>query len=342
MIWLGQSVDTSSLCASYAELRGSHFLTSLGCAIRRPSLTKTHFHGGLRHKLGITGPLMLDSGGFALLANPRAKWTTSSVAKLIAKIGAEIYVSLDLPPATGDTAERRRKKIHNSYRNYEFLSEQFPDKIIMPVIHGRTDLEIDLSIHLLNGSKRPPSWIGLGGIVPLLQHRYVSKDIFNTGPELFIAKALTKIRQAFPKARIHAFGAGGTRTFPAVVYFGADSADSIGWRQAAGFGSIFLPLRSQRVVTWNVVKSAPRKLLDNDDLDLLRDCCCPSCLASSSIETRLTALRGNFVNRSIHNAWTIKTQYKHWPKAISSMTEFIGNGNLGPHWAKALCRMVSR
>src|SRR3954471_12160417 len=110
VVWLGQSVDTSSLCSSYPELQDGNFLTSLGCAIRRPSLVKTHFNGSLRGKLGVTGPLMLDSGGFALLKNSHAKWTVATVAKLIEAVSAEIYVSLDFPPVASDTGDERRRK----------------------------------------------------------------------------------------------------------------------------------------------------------------------------------------------------------------------------------------
>ena len=58
-------------------------------------------------------------------------------------------------------------------------------------------------------------------------------------PELFIAQALSLVRSAFPTAKIYVFGAGGTVTFPAVFAFGADLGDSIGWRQAAGYGLDF-------------------------------------------------------------------------------------------------------
>jgi hypothetical protein len=208
-IWLGQSADTSSICASHPELRAGHFLTSLGCAIRRPSLRKTHFHFNVKAKLGITGPLMIDSGGFALLMNPNPNWTAKRVSQLITNIRADIFVSLDLPPLQSDSASERRKKIFKSYRNYCFLSRSFPDKIIMPVVHGRTESEIGLSLELLSRSRVDPTWVGLGGIVPLLQHRYITAEIAEVGPEVFIARALTMIRAAYPDAKIHAFGAGG-------------------------------------------------------------------------------------------------------------------------------------
>src|SRR6185437_895079 len=191
IVWLGQSVDTSSLCASYPEMRKLRFLTSLGCAIRKPSLHKTHFHDQLRSKLGVTGPLMVDSGGFALMINPHARWGVRAVARAINKIDADVFVSLDLPPRAGDSEIVRRKRIRASAHNYDILYRLFPRKQIMPGVHGRTLSEIELSLQLIrrhSGSKL--RWIGLGGIVPLLQHRFVSREIARFGPEAFIGRAL--------------------------------------------------------------------------------------------------------------------------------------------------------
>lgn len=336
VVWLGQSVDTSSICASHPDLKKHHFLTSLGCAIRRPGLRRTHFGGGLREKLGVTGPLMIDSGGFALLMNPNAKWTARVVGDLIENIDAQIFVSLDLPPRREDSAEVRRQKILISNRNFRTLSDRFPKKVIMPVIHGRTFREIELSLTTLQKIIESPKWVGLGGIVPLLQHRQVSREISQMSPEVFIAKALSMIRLVFPKTKIHAFGAGGTRTFPAIFALGGNSADSIGWRQAAGFGSIFLPLKSQRVIKWNADARPPRKILGEDDLVQLRSCACPTCAPLGSIETQINDLSTSFRSRSIHNAWVIVNQHSYWPRSKSLLETFIGEGNLGLPWAKAI------
>jgi len=262
VIWLGQSVNTSSICADHSELDQTPFLTSLGCAIRRPSLKRTHLNSNLKTKLGIRGPLMVDSGGFALMRNPSSRWSLRDVSDLIRSIDAEIFVSLDYPPHRRDSRQDRLQKIRLSVNNFRKLSDLFPTKIIMPVVHGRTRPEIELSIQLIGRRTQNPSWVGLGGVVPLLQNRTVSREISRIGAETFIARSIASIRTAFPDAKIHIFGAGGTRTFPAIFALGADSADSIGWRQAAGFGSIFLPLKSQRAVKWNNAGPPPRKPLD--------------------------------------------------------------------------------
>jgi queuine/archaeosine tRNA-ribosyltransferase len=335
LMWLGQSVDTSSICSNYDSLKSAPFLTSLGCAIRRPSLKESHFNKALRLKLGVDGPIMVDSGGFVLSKTPESNWDVRDVAGLIGKIDADIFVSLDHPPHVSDSAARRKRKIVKSAKNYEILVRAFPSKIIMPVVHGRTLAEVTLSIKMLRDSHNP-TWIGLGGIVPLLLGRFASMEISSIGSEKFLALAIGMIRTAFPSGRIHVFGAGGTRTFPVLFGLGGDSADSIGWRQAAGFGSVFLPLKSQRVVTWNRDCRAPRKTLDKSDRVQLGRCNCPICVKHPLIRARVAALRTSFHNRSIHNAWTLIHQRVAWPRDRTGMVSLIREGTFGPKWAEAI------
>ena len=134
------------------------------------------------------------------------------------------------------------------------------------------------------------------------------------------------------------FGAGGTRTFPAIYALGGDSADSIGWRQAAGFGSIFLPLKSQRVVKWNVTNRPPRRRLNDSDIEELEKCACPICSCGLTIGSRLAAMEQNFYNRSIHNAWIITNQTMFWPEGRARMISRVGEGMLGAQWAEAVNR----
>jgi queuine/archaeosine tRNA-ribosyltransferase len=312
-------------------------LTSLGCVMRRPSLRTSHFNSTLRDKLGLAGPLMIDSGGFALMKAPNTKWSAKVVGNFIQAIDAQIFVSLDYPPSAGDDQDARRRKIRASTKNFEYLSDRFPTRTIMPVIHGRSLAEIDYSIEMLLRSLREPQWIGLGGIVPLLQNRRISGEVALLGSERFIGLSVRAIRKAFPRAIIHAFGAGGTRTFPAMFALGADSADSIGWRQAAGFGSIFLPMKSQRIVVWAKNAKQPRKMLDASDREQIDACGCPICRSRSSTSSRIAAFKRGFHNRAIHNAWTLCNQFRAWPYSRSGMLALLADGAFGPKWASAAC-----
>ena len=267
-------------------------------------------------------------------------WTVKAVGDLIEKADADIFVTLDLPPGPDDSVSDRKKKIIRSMRNFQTLRERFPNRTVMPVVHGRTMRELELSLQLIDYDASTPSWIGLGGVVPLLQNRRTRG--LGESPECFIARAVTLVRASFPQSRIHVFGAGGTRTLPAVFALGAHLGDSIGWRQAAGYGSIFLPMKSQRVVRWNPDKNPPRKLLDESDLTQIENCRCPVC-RGKSVGQRLDAFRRHFYDRSIHNAWTLLHQVQSWPRSRAALLRAISNGALGANWAKAVdCLELSR
>ena len=248
--------------------------------------------------------------------NPSVSWSLRHVSDAIHEIRADIFVSLDIPPYRTDTIRDRMRKIRKSVRNYELLSERFPEKIIMPVVHGRTRNEVEFCLELIASISSRPVWVGVGGVVPLLQRRRLLAD-WGGNPEFFIAMCLRATRQQFQCSKIHVFGAGGTRTFPAMVALGADSANSIGWRHAAGFGSVFLPLKSQRIVAPVGSERAVRKVLDSTDaVDLMR-CECPICSSSATLRGRIGLFKKSFHNRSIHNAWVLAHQFLHWPRCES-------------------------
>jgi hypothetical protein len=127
-----------------------------------------------------------------------------------------------------------------------------------------------------------------------------------------------------------------TRTFPAMVALGADSADSIGWRHAAGFGSVFLPLKSQRIVAPAGSERAVRKVLDGTDAADLMRCGCPICIRSATFRGRIGFFKKSFHNRSIHNAWVIANQFLHWPRSRPELSLLVAEGGLGPRWALAM------
>src|ERR1700744_3371594 len=77
-IWLGQSVDTSTLHTSYSDYSRVPILTSVGCAMRRPSANKPKFDQNLRELVGARSRLMVDSGGFVLMGKDVAHWSVTS------------------------------------------------------------------------------------------------------------------------------------------------------------------------------------------------------------------------------------------------------------------------
>jgi hypothetical protein len=86
---------------------------------------------------------------------------------------------------------------------------------------------------------------------------------------------------------------------------GAHSSDSQGWRHAAGFGSIYLPGKGQRILEWNRPHKRPRPIIDDEDRNLLAACSCPACQDHDDLEGRIRRLKGGFEPRSVHNAWVL-------------------------------------
>jgi len=307
-MWIGQSVDTSVLTARVPEFRGWPMLTSLGCAIRKPRLIETRFQADLKSRLGITGPLMLDSGGFVLMKRHVRSWGVRKVAAVYEAVEADVLVSLDHPPALGDTLSERRAKYRRTFLDLDFLLLRCGGRL-MPVVHGRTPEEVESNCRAIRMRIGAPRWVGLGGLVPLLQRSGNVRRASSSSPHVFIAQALRIVRANFPKACLHVFGAGGPQTLLALFGLGADSADSIGWRQAAGFGSIYLPGRSQRLLSWTKSESPrPRPLIDRSDRRLLLACQCPSCRPLCSLEKRISELDKDFTRRAIHNLWVLRAE----------------------------------
>jgi tRNA-guanine family transglycosylase len=323
IVWLGQSVDTSVIPARVPEMRTWPVLTSLGDAMRRERYAHTHFNGHLRSKLGLRGPIMVDSGGFVLMTRKVTNWSAARVAEIYRRVDADVLVSLDFPVLHADTSAVRKKKLQFTIDQLKRLAGEFgPDKL-MPVIHGATPNEIECSCGAVRAITPRPRWIGLGGLVPLLR-RFGRKEMGESRRHYYhFSMTLAAVRRTFPHSVIHVFGAGAPRSCLAAFAMGAHSADSQGWRQAAGFGSIYLPGRGQRILQWTRPTNPPRPIIDESDHQLLEACMCPACREHEHPARRIRILKRHFEARSIHNAWVLT-------KEVSAFRVAAQEGALAP------------
>jgi tRNA-guanine family transglycosylase len=307
MIWLGQSVDTSVLHVSIPEYRSLPVLTSLGCAIRRPSLLQSRFGPNLKSTLRVEGPLMLDSGGYAMMKNNAKSWTAKRVSAVYERVDADIVVALDIPPSLEDEPKVRGQKHRRTLRNLAVLAPKFGSRL-MPVVHGRTPNEVERSCEGIRREVPKPVWIGVGGLVPLLHRTGFNRTDSANSPQSVIASTIHIVRSYFPAALLHVFGVGSIQTMLALFGLGAQSADSIGWRQAAGFGSIYIPGKSQRLLSWKMESKRPRPLISEADRYLLAKCECPVCRTIPQLQQRLRRLNTGFEPRSLHNLWVLRNE----------------------------------
>jgi queuine/archaeosine tRNA-ribosyltransferase len=335
-IWLGQSVDTSTIHTCYDDFSEIPILTSIGCAMRRRKANGAKFDVGLRKRLGAGGPLMVDSGGFVLMAKKNRRWSAASVATLYDRIDADYLVSLDLPPNRDDRPSDRRRKYGSTIRNFELLFDQFGERVV-PVVHGFGLNEVERNCLRIAQLCPSPALIGIGGLVPTLQRCGSIKRPSADSPHRTIANSIECVRTYFPKSKIHLFGVGSLHTVLGVIAAGANSVDSIGWRQAAGFGSVFIPGRHRRLLTERERQTPCRPFASRGDLDLLAACLCPACRHNGEIEDNVERLRRHFKPRAAHNIWVLYSEIARYlvAKSTDQGQAFLAS-RLSDAWLSAL------
>jgi len=301
MVWLGQSARTTIVTRLYPELAGERWLASLGDAVHRPRMAQTVFRHALRERLNVTGPIMLDSGGFTMMSRA-SDMGVEEVLAVYRDCAADVLISLDHPPLATDSETVRQSKYWRTLRNYAFLLDHLGSDRLAPVLHGLTLDEFAANCSLLSRLNPDPAWVCVGGLVPLLR-RCGGRGRSAGAARETLTQSISLVRASFPAANLHILGAGAPATIAMAFRSGADSVDSVGWRLAAGFGTIFLPGGSERFVGERERKRASsRPHLGEDDLQSIARCECPACIRAGPLHGRLECLSDSYLARAAHNA----------------------------------------
>jgi tRNA-guanine family transglycosylase len=308
-LWLGQSARTTLVTNAYPKLASARWMASLGDAIHRPKMLESVFGPQLRDRLRITGPLMLDSGGFTLMMR-NGQLSLAEVTRAFNTAAADVVISLDYPPLATDAEDVRRDKYNRTLANFATLHRESFDASLAPVIHGTGHDELRSNCDAVSGISPAPDWVCLGGVVPLL------RQSGQLGAQADIARerlqnSIQTVRERFPTSQLHVLGVGSPRTIAMAYSAGADSVDSIGWRRAAGFGTIFLPGGTERFVVNRDRKRATSRLtLTEADRAALGVCECPVCSEHGTLDARIEKLASSYLPRAAHNAWVLLAEAK--------------------------------
>lgn len=328
ILWLGQNLRNRILLALHPELRTAPVIVSLGDAFQRPSFRDRFFTERLRESLNMDGPIMVDSGGYALLARRSLHCDVRQVSKIYAKLDADILVSLDYPPSPGDDQVTRSRLRRRTKRNLDRLRLIVSPERLMPVVHGHSVDEIEQSCEDIASLCPSIAQVGIGGLVPLVRSggsfpafQYERSDGSLGDRGTWIADTLTLLRQYFPHALVHVFGIGSATTALGVLALGADSADSFSWRRVANYGAILLPGRSERFPIYRKRRVRSRPVINNEDIPFLVACRCPTCSNLPQIDKRLQEFTRCYKMRAIHNAWTLLSE-------VASLRAAIRRGNV--------------
>jgi 7-cyano-7-deazaguanine tRNA-ribosyltransferase len=284
-------------------------MVSLGDAVHRPQLVERVFCGDLKERLGVRGPLMLDSGGFTMMMQSRSL-RISDIVKIYERTRAELCISLDVPPTSKDNRRVRTRKYQDTQKNFEHLVRYLDPSKLVPVIHGTNSEEIAKNCDRIAAIVANPQVVCLGGLVPLLR-RSGRASPKRDRAFAWITRIVAGVRRQFPETLIHVLGAGSPQTVLAVLRCGADSTDSLAWRRAAGFGTIFLPGTSERFLSPRERKRATsRPTLNAHERELLAGCTCPACAELPQLSKRIAELSNSYLARAAHNAFIILQEAK--------------------------------
>jgi queuine/archaeosine tRNA-ribosyltransferase len=301
MLWLGQSARTTVVTQAYPELASERWLASLGDVVHRPRMAETVFKHALKAKLHVTGPVMLDSGGFTMMSRS-SKLGLEGVLDIYRESAADLLISLDCPPLATDSDEVRKAKYWTTARNYSRLLDQLGGDRLVPVLHGLSPDDLADNCGVLSKLNPNPAWVCLGGRVPLLRRSGGRGATAQLARDALV-ESISLVRASFPRSCLHVLGAGSPGTVSLAFRCGADSVDSVGWRRAAGFGTIFLRGGSERFVAERDRKRpSSRPGLNATDLELIAACACPSCVRAETLDRQLEQLTNSYLARAAHNA----------------------------------------
>jgi len=307
MVWLGQSVRTTVVTRRYPQFAKESWMVSLGDAVHRPRLIDSVFKADIRSRIGVTGPLMLDSGGFTMMMNNQSL-RVDQIARIYEETQAELCITLDSPPLDSDGGRARLRKYRRTCNNLAELLGSIDAHRIVPVVHGATVEEVSNNCSNISKLVKRPRMVCIGGLVPLLR-----KSLQN-GPGrarsiAWLKAVVAAVRDAFPKSVIHILGAGSPLNVAAAIACGADSTDSLAWRRAAGFGSIYLPGTGERFLApRNRERESSRPLLNKRELQMLEVCVCPACSDWPNLTRRIAGLSACYLARAAHNAHVVLSQ----------------------------------
>lgn len=307
IVWLGQSVRTTVVTRRYPQLAKESWMVSLGDAVHRPRLIDTVFRADIRTRIAVNGPLMLDSGGFTMMTSDRSL-SVEQVAGIYRDAQAELCVTLDVPPLELDDCRKRRRKYRQTLTNLAALVDAVGPRRIVPVVHGVTVDEVTNNCRAISSLLRKPTMICLGGLVPLLR-RSIQHSVDGQRSMEWLRMLVRASKAAFPRAVIHILGAGSPKNIGSAIACGADSTDSLAWRRAAGFGTIYLPGTSERfLLPRNRQRENSRLTVNADELQLLEACRCPACIEWPDLKRRIKGLANSYLARAAHNASVVLSE----------------------------------
>lgn len=276
---------------------------------RMPTQRRAAMEQGLREYLGVpeATKVYLDNGAFYFLSRG-GDTPVEEYEEFVERSGPDWHpIPRDYIPAPAMTDDEQRACFDQTM----MVNSAYEHDGYAPVVHiGRF---LDDYVALIQADEklsRKPT-IALGGIVPNLLRK--PKAV----PYQVVLDALVHVRRTFANKEVHVFGIGGTATLHLAALLGVDSVDSSGWRNRAARGIVQLPGSGDRMVA--ELGSWRGRRLSHQELEILRNCPCPSC-EHNGLEGLVARRIEGFCNRATHNLWVLLEEARWVEDRLRSRT----------------------
>lgn len=236
--------------------------------------------------------IYLDNGAFYFLTHG-GQTPVDDYLEFVEKAKPDWYpIPQDFIPTPSMSMEEQ----YDCFSKTMLNNQNYANGEYVPIVHISTQLAAYNEAIVQNIQLNAKSHLAIGGIVPNLLRS--PKAISHND----IIENLRSIRKQYEQKNLHIFGIGGTSTVHLAMLLKLNSADSCGWRNRAARGIIQLPGSGDRSVA-DLGKWRGRTL-SVSELELLKDCRCPSCLRYGIAGLQANKVAG-FHNRATHNLWIL-------------------------------------
>ncbi len=217
-------------------------------------------------RTGETEEVMFDSGGYFVQKGDITYYEL--YAKLLeiyhTENWADIYILPDNPPLSKDSMSAAADKIRQTVDGSVSFAYQLPNEIrkkVMPVVHAKRPSHINYCLQnyepLIDDSHR----IGFGSFATSGATNSINRinaDILNL---------LSRLTSKLNGSALHSFGISTPPAVFCLAKVGISSFDSNGWMRTAGYGKIFFPFISGRMID---CKTRGYARIHSDELEPLK------------------------------------------------------------------------
>lgn len=310
ILWLGH--DLSHQVRVWTQLESCPgVLMNIYQLLIRPRMRKRAISEGLQAFLQYDGPVFLDSGGFSFQQNGKCAGDPVEMLKLYQELQPQIGAILDVPLNPSASKQSNHERWQLTLSNTTLMFRHNSDFVLAPVLHSYDLKSIEKRHAELRRIIPNPKVLCIGSLVPLLKGSFVRSRFINKRSDKpleiqrwqFIAHLILSLRQLCGESILHVFGVGSLSTMYLLFLLGVDSVDSVSWRLKAGFGAIQLPGVADRFLVNKRQNNRTRRLLESEDLEVLKECQCPVC-NGLDLDRRIEHLSKSFNARAVHNAYT--------------------------------------